>query len=68
MVAPGIQTTAISMLTGMGFFGAFVGPIIAGSIISRIDYQLAFLIAGSVALLGVVLAWYAPEPQDYNNW
>jgi predicted MFS family arabinose efflux permease len=62
IVASDVRATAVSMLTSVGLFGAFVGPIIAGGIIDRVGYQPAFLLTGGVGLLGVVLAWRAPEP------
>lgn len=62
IVAREVRTTAIAMLTSVGLFGAFVGPIIAGRIIDHAGYRPAFLIASGVSLLGVILAWRAPEP------
>ncbi|PSP72112.1 MFS transporter [Halobacteriales archaeon QS_3_64_16] len=62
IVAADVQATAVSMLTSVGLFGAFVGPIVAGEVISRAGYRPAFLLAGGAGLLGVVLAWRAPEP------
>jgi predicted MFS family arabinose efflux permease len=62
IVAADVQATAVSMLTSVGLFGAFVGPIVAGEVISRAGYRPAFLLAGGVGVLGVVLAWRAPEP------
>lgn len=63
IVAPEVRTTAVSMLTSVGLFGAFVAPIVAGTVIDRAGYRPAFLLAGVVALCGVVLAWRAPEPR-----
>ncbi|WP_137286326.1 MFS transporter [Halorussus salinisoli] len=61
VVASAVRTTAISMLTSVGLFGAFAAPIAGGAIIDRAGYRPAFLLAGVVAVAGVVLAWYAPD-------
>ncbi|MFC4451796.1 MFS transporter [Halorussus aquaticus] len=61
VVAPTVRSTAISMLTSVGLFGAFAAPIAGGAIIDRAGYRPAFLLAGVVAVLGVALAWYAPD-------
>jgi sugar phosphate permease len=62
LVPPAVRTTAISLLTSIGLFGAFAAPIAAGTIIDRVGYDPAFLVAGGVALLGVLLALRTPEP------
>lgn len=62
VVAPTVRTTAVSLLTSIGLFGAFAAPIAAGGIIDRAGYEPAFLVAGGVALFGVLLAMRAPEP------
>ncbi|PSP64293.1 MFS transporter [Halobacteriales archaeon QH_8_64_26] len=62
IVASDVQATAVSLLTSVGLFGAFIGPIVAGGIIDRAGYRPAFLLAGGVAVFGIVLAWRAPEP------
>ncbi|WP_435181997.1 MFS transporter [Halorussus sp. AFM4] len=61
VVAPAVRTTAISMLTSVGLFGAFAAPIAAGAVIDRAGYRPAFLLAGAVAAVGAALAWYAPD-------
>ncbi|NEU58298.1 MFS transporter [Halorussus sp. MSC15.2] len=61
VVAPTVRSTAISMLTSVGLFGAFAAPIAGGAIIDRVGYRPAFLLAGVVAVVGVALAWYAPD-------
>ena len=61
VVADAVRTTAVSMLTSVGLFGAFAAPIVGGEIIDRAGYEPAFLLAGGVAAAGVALAWYAPE-------
>jgi predicted MFS family arabinose efflux permease len=62
VVPPAVRTTAVSLLTSVGLFGAFAAPIAGGAIIDRAGYGPAFLVAGGIALLGVVLALRAPEP------
>ena len=60
VVEPAVRGTAVSMMTSVGLFGAFVAPIVGGEIIGRAGYRPAFLLATVVALAGVALAWYAP--------
>ncbi|SEO90427.1 Predicted arabinose efflux permease, MFS family [Halogranum amylolyticum] len=62
LVPPAVGATAVSLLTSVGLFGAFVAPIAAGTIIDRAGYGPAFLVAGGVAFVGVLLALRAPEP------
>jgi predicted MFS family arabinose efflux permease len=62
IVPPAVRTTAVSLLTSIGLFGAFAAPIAAGNVIDRAGYRPAFLVAGGVTLLGVLLALRAPEP------
>ncbi|WP_416839587.1 MFS transporter [Haloferax sp. DFSO52] len=62
LVPPAVRTTAVSLLTSVGLLGAFIAPIAAGSIIDRAGYASAFLVAGGVAFVGVLLALRAPEP------
>lgn len=62
-----VRSTAVSMLTSVGLFGAFLAPIVAGAIIERAGYRPAFLLAGGAAVLGVVLSWRAPEPAVRNR-
>ncbi|MFC6952973.1 MFS transporter [Halorubellus litoreus] len=57
-----VTTTAISTMTSVGLFGAFLAPIVAGELIARYGYQVAFLAALVVALAGLALAVRAPEP------
>jgi predicted MFS family arabinose efflux permease len=63
VVAPAVRSTAVAMLTSVGLLGAFVAPIAGGAIIDRAGYRPAFLLAGGVAVVGVVLAWYAPDTE-----
>jgi len=62
LVAPEVAATAVALLTSVGLAGAFVAPIAAGALIGAAGYETAFAVAGAFGLLGVVLAWYAPEP------
>ncbi|CQR48684.1 MULTISPECIES: MFS transporter [Haloferax] len=62
LVAPSVRATAVSLLTSVGLLGAFAAPIAAGAIIDYAGYTPAFLAAGGVAVIGVLLALRAPEP------
>jgi predicted MFS family arabinose efflux permease len=62
LVPTAVRTTAVSLLTSIGLLGAFAAPIAAGTIIDRAGYEPAFLVAGGVAFLGVLVALRAPEP------
>ncbi|PSQ02519.1 MFS transporter [Halobacteriales archaeon QS_5_70_17] len=62
LVAPEVAATAVAFLTSVGLAGAFVAPIAAGALIGATNYATAFAVAGGLGLLGLVLAWYAPEP------
>ena len=61
LVEPEVAATAVAFLTSVGLAGAFVSPIAAGALIEATSYGTAFAAAGVVGLLGVLLAWYAPE-------
>ena len=62
LVDPEVAATAVAFLTSVGLAGAFLAPIAAGAIIDRAGYEPAFLVAGALGLVGVVLARFAPEP------
>lgn len=63
LVEPNVAATAIAVLTAMGFFGSFSGPVIAGALIETTgSYASAFGYAIGLALLGIVLAWRLREP------
>jgi MFS family permease len=62
LVEPSVAATAVAFLTSVGLAGAFLAPIAAGAIIERSGYETAFLVAGGLGLVGVVLARFAPEP------
>jgi predicted MFS family arabinose efflux permease len=60
VVAPAVRTTAVSMLTSVGLFGAFAAPIAGGAVVERAGYLPAFGFAAALAALGAVIAWRAP--------
>jgi predicted MFS family arabinose efflux permease len=62
LVDPGVAATAVAFLTSVGLAGAFVSPIVGGYVIDAAGYDTAFVLAGALGALGVVLAWFAPEP------
>lgn len=62
LVEPNVAATAIAVLTAMGFFGSFSGPVVAGAIIEATgSYVPAFGYAIGLALLGIALAWRLQE-------
>lgn len=57
-----VAGTAISLLTAVGLFGAFVAPVGAGWLIERTgSFEPAFVVAGVLTALGLGLAWFAPN-------
>lgn len=62
LVNPNVAATAIAVLTAVGLFGGFASPIVAGALIGAQGFLAAFAYAGVIAVAGVVLAWFAPEP------
>ena len=64
VVASEVRTTAVSLLTAAGLAGAGIAPVVAGGLIERVGYRSTFLLAGVVAAVGVLVAWWAPEPSD----
>lgn len=61
-VAPDVSGTALSMLGTAGISGAFTAPLIAGMLIDATNtYASAFAYAVGIAVLGLGLAWLAPE-------
>ncbi|MDY6764298.1 MAG: MFS transporter [Halobacteria archaeon] len=63
LVETNVATTAIAALTAANLFGAFISPIIAGVLIEQTgNFLAAFGYAGLVAVIGLGLAWHAPEP------
>jgi predicted MFS family arabinose efflux permease len=61
LVASRVAATAVAFLTAVGLGGAFVSPIAGGAVIDAVGYPAAFLGAGFLSAVGVVLAWWAPE-------
>lgn len=62
-----VAATAVAFQTAVGLAGAFIAPIAGGAVIGAAGYAIAFLAAGVLAALGVVIAWYAPEPNSDSN-
>jgi MFS family permease len=52
----------VAFQTSVGLAGAFVSPIAGGAVVDTAGFEVAFLLAGALAVLGTVLAWRAPEP------
>ena len=62
LVDEGVAVTAISVATALGLAGAFVSPILAAAIFERTgSFGATFVFAVATAVLGVALAWGAPE-------
>jgi len=62
VVDPARHGTALSVLVTASMTGALAGPAITGWLIDvTASYQAAFAFAGVLGVLGVVLAWVAPE-------
>jgi predicted MFS family arabinose efflux permease len=62
VVDPRVAATAVAFQTSVGLAGAFLAPIAGGVVIDMAGYRTAFLLAGLLAVGGIVLAWWAPEP------
>jgi predicted MFS family arabinose efflux permease len=62
LVESRVAATAVAFQTAVGLAGAFLAPIAGGAVIGRAGYPIAFLLAAGLAVAGVTLAWYAPEP------
>jgi sugar phosphate permease len=63
LVEPAVAATAVAFLTSVGLSGAFISLIADSRLIDTLNYETAFLVAGTLRVLGAVLAWYAPEPK-----
>ena len=61
VVPSSVRTTAVALLTSVGLLGAFAAPLAAGVIIQTAGYELAFLVAAGVAVVGLAVAWATPE-------
>ncbi|MFC4408165.1 MFS transporter [Haloarchaeobius iranensis] len=62
LVEPAVAATAVAFLTSIGLAGAFLAPIVGGALIDATNYGTAFLGAGALGLVGIAVAWFAPEP------
>jgi predicted MFS family arabinose efflux permease len=62
VVEPRVAATAVAFQTSVGLAGAFVAPIAGGAVVERAGFDAAFLLAGGLAICGILLAWRAPEP------
>lgn len=63
LVTGRVAATAVAFQTSVGLGGAFLAPIVAGWLIDAAGYRTTFLLAGSLSVAGVGLAWVAPEPE-----
>lgn len=61
LVAPQVAATAVAFQTSVGLAGAFVAPIAGGALVEATNYTTAFLAASALAVVGVAVAWVAPE-------
>ena len=64
LVPPEVATTAVAFLTSVGLAGGFVSPIAGGALVGARGYAAGFAAAGALGLVGVALAWVAPEPGE----
>lgn len=62
LVDPQVAATAVAFQTSIGLAGAFLAPIAGGAIVNLAGFNAAFLLAGLLAICGIVAAWCAPEP------
>lgn len=57
-----VAATGVAFTTSMATFGGFVAPPVGGYLIEHSGYLAAFGAAVLVGFVGVVLAWFVPEP------
>jgi predicted MFS family arabinose efflux permease len=57
-----VAATAVAFQTSVGLAGAFLAPIVGGVVINLAGFDMAFLLAGCLAICGIAVAWRAPEP------
>jgi predicted MFS family arabinose efflux permease len=62
LVETNVAATAVAFQTSVGLAGAFISPIAGGAVVDAAGFDAAFLVAGALAVVGIVLAWRAPEP------
>lgn len=64
LVTPPVETTAIAVATALSLSGAFLSPIVAAAVYERTgSYGATFVLAVAATVLGVGLAWFAPEAE-----
>jgi predicted MFS family arabinose efflux permease len=61
LVEPRVAATAVAFLTSVGLAGAFLAPIVAGEVVDIAGFDVAFLAAGALGVVGIVVAWATPE-------
>jgi predicted MFS family arabinose efflux permease len=61
LVPSRVGATAVAFQTSVALAGAFLAPIAGGALIETSGYGVAFGAAGGLAVVGVALAWRAPE-------
>jgi predicted MFS family arabinose efflux permease len=62
-----VAATAVAFQTSVGLAGAFLAPIAGGVVIDLAGFNTAFVLAGLLAMCGIVVAWRAPEPGVLPN-
>jgi len=62
LVTARVAATAVAFQTSVALAGAFLAPIAGGAVVETSGYPVAFLLAGTLAVAGVAVAWRAPEP------
>ncbi|WP_231188688.1 MFS transporter [Haladaptatus sp. DYF46] len=62
LVDPRVAATAVAFQTSVGLAGAFLAPTAGGAIVDAAGFDTAFFVAGCLAVIGVGVAWQAPEP------
>jgi MFS family permease len=62
VVETNVAATAVAFQTSVGLAGAFLSPIAGGAVVDAVGFEIAFLLAGALAVVGTVVAWRVPEP------
>jgi len=60
VVTPNVRATAVAVQTSAGLAGAALAPVVGGAVVDAAGYEVAFLLVGGVALVGIGVAWWAP--------
>ncbi|MFC7176205.1 MFS transporter [Halosegnis marinus] len=63
VVDPRVVATAVAFRTAVGLAGAFVAPILGGSVVDAAGFETGFVVDAALGCLGVLFAWRAPEPR-----